>query len=511
MSISAGTRRSNDPISAPLYPPVGTSKRAGGSRREDFKLVAGMRVHMIGVGGCGMCGAAAVLNRRGARVSGSDRGASAALDRLVDLGVSVYASQSAGNLSPECDLVVHSAAIKSDNPELAAARERGLRVMKYSELLGLLMGEHVGVAIAGTHGKSTTTGMTAFALREAGLDPSFVIGAEVGQLGGGSGVGDGSHFVVEACEFDRSFHNLRPALATILNVEEDHLDCYKDLEDIIESFRAFARLVPKDGLLVVNGEDRNAMRVVAGLEAPLETFGFEGQVDWRAEILDCQRGCFTFRVWRKGRALTDVTLAIPGRHHVANALAAMAICYRSGVAPGTVAAALGRFRGVGRRLTERGQVARVTVVDDYAHHPTEIQVTLRAAREYYAPRRMFVVFQPHQHSRTRFLLKDFARSFSSADVVIVPEIYFVRDSESERELIDAKDLVREIHLQGGDARYEPNFAEIVSSLCAEVAGGDLVVTMGAGNVYQIADALVDCLKRTRGPGGDESGERGQRS
>mgnify|MGYP001181831624 CR=1 FL=1 len=501
MAISARTRGRKEVVLAPLYPPVGTSKRAG-SRTEDIKLVAGMRVHMIGVGGCGMCGAAAVLNRRGARVSGSDRGRSAALDRLAGMGISVHASQSPENIPPECDLVVHSAAIKPDNPELVAARARGLQVVKYAELLGLLMDEHVGIAIAGTHGKSTTTAMTAFVLHEAGLDPSFVIGAEVEQLGGGSGVGDGSHFVVEACEFDRSFHNLRPAFATILNVEEDHLDCYKDLDDIVESFQKFARLVPRDGLLVVNGQDRNAMRAVAGLEAPVETFGFDGQVDWRAEILGCERGCFTFRVWHKGEAVAEVSLAIPGRHHVANALAAMALCCRSGVAPGTVADALGRFHGVGRRLTEHGKVAGVTVVDDYGHHPTEIQVTLRAARDFYNPRKMFVVFQPHQHSRTRFLLKDFARSFGSADVVVVPDIYFVRDSESERELIDAKVLVGEIHLQGGDARYEPDFGKIVSGLCAEVAEGDLVVTMGAGNVNQIADALLDCLRRTRGAGGN---------
>jgi len=497
MSISAGTRRSSEITSAPLYPPVGTKQRVGEAETEEFKLVAGMRVHMIGVGGCGMCGAAAVLSRRGAVVSGSDRGASTATDRLAGMGVSVHTRQVAENIPAACDLVVHSAAIKDDNAELAAARQRGLRVMKYSELLGPLMGEHVGIAVAGTHGKSTTTAMTAFVLREAGLDPSFVIGAEVGQLGGGSGVGDGEHFVVEACEFDRSFHNLRPAFATILNVEEDHLDCYKDLEAIIESFAKFSRLVPADGLLVVSGDDRNAMRAVAGVEAPIETFGFTEQVDWRAEILGGHRGCFTFRVWQKGRALIDVTLAIPGRHHVANALAAMALCCRSGVPPATVAAALAKFRGAGRRLTERGKVAGVTVVDDYGHHPTEIQVTLRAAREFYNPRKMFVVFQPHQHSRTRFLLKDFACSFGAADVVVVPDIYFVRDSESERELIDAKVLVGAIHANGGDARYEPDFGRIVAALCAEVADGDLVVTMGAGNVYQVADAVLECLRKTR--------------
>jgi UDP-N-acetylmuramate--alanine ligase len=369
-------------------------------------------------------------------------------------------------------------------------------------LLGRLMARRKGIAIAGTHGKSTTSAMTSYILREAGLDPSFVIGAGVEQLGGGSGVGDGEQFVVEACEYDRSFLNLRPRLATILNVEEDHLDYYSGLDAIVESFRSFASLVPSDGLLVVNGADKNAIRAASDISAPVETFGFEGDVDWRAEVLDAARGCYRFRVWRGGRPLVRIQLGMPGRHHVANALAATAICCHCGVDPADVAAALAGFRGAYRRLTLRGQIDNIPVVDDYAHHPTEIQVTLRAAREYYTPRRMFVVFQPHQHSRTRFLLNDFARSFGSADVVIVPDIYFVRDSESERDLVAARDLVEKITMNGGEARYEANFAQIVRQLCSEVQPGDMVVTMGAGNVWRIADDLLGCLARSRGVEGE---------
>ncbi len=458
----------------------------------------GVRVHLIGIGGCGMRGAAAVLLREGAIVSGSDRCDSSALHLLTESGAAVHVGQSAANLPEQCDVVVHSAAIHPDNPELIAARERGIKVIKYAELLGRLMAQCKGIAVAGTHGKSTTTALLAYVLREAGLDPSFVIGAGVEQLGGGSGVGNGEHFVVEACEYDRSFLNLRPKLAAILNIEEDHLDFYSGLEAIIESFRAFASLVPADGLLVVNGADRNVLRAVADIDAGVETFGLEGPVDWRGEILDAAQGCYRFRVWQRNRPLVRVRMGLPGRHHVLNALAAMALCTHAGVEPERAAELLGTFRGAYRRLTRRGQVAGVTVVDDYAHHPTEIQVTLRAAREYYNPRRMFVVFQPHQHSRTRFLLNDFARSFGSADVVIVPEIYFVRDSESEREKIDARDLVERITLTGGEARYEPDFGRIVRQLCGEVAEGDLVVTMGAGNVWRIADDLLSCLSRTRG-------------
>ena len=458
----------------------------------------GLRVHLIGIGGCGMRGTAAVLLREGALVSGSDRTDSGALHRLTEQGVTVHVGQCGENIPPDCGLVVHSAAIHEDNPELLAARERGIPIIKYSQLLGRLMARRKGIAIAGTHGKSTTSAMTSYILHQAGVDPSFVIGAGVEQLGGGSGVGDGEHFVVEACEYDRSFLNLRPRLATILNIEEDHLDFSSGLDAIIESFRAFASLVPADGLLVVNGADKNAMRAAEGVSASVETFGFEGEVDWRAEVLDAARGCYRFRIWKGGRPLVRIQLAMPGRHHVANALAATAICCHCGIDPTQVAAALSTFRGAYRRMTLRGEIDNIPVVDDYAHHPTEIQVTLRAAREYYTPRRMFVVFQPHQHSRTRFLLSDFARSFGSADVVIVPDIYFVRDSESERDLVDAKDLVEKITLNGGEARYEPNFANIVRQLCAEVQPGDMVVTMGAGNVWRIADDVLVCLARSRG-------------
>jgi UDP-N-acetylmuramate--alanine ligase len=359
------------------------------------------------------------------------------------------------------------------------------------------MCEQEGVAIAGTHGKSTTSALVSFVLREARLDPSFVIGAGVDQLGGGSGVGSGRHFVVEACEYDRSFQNLRPRLAAILNVEEDHLDYYSGLEEIIESFHTFAELLPEDGLLVVNAEDRNAMRAAAGIKAKIETFGFGGTADWQAKVAGVNKGRFEFEAFFRGQKMTDVTMSLPGRHNVANALAALAICCRCGVEPDVAAEAIGRFSGAQRRLTLMGKTAGVTVVDDYAHHPTEIQVTLKAAREFYSPRKMYVVFQPHQHSRTRFLLNVFAQSFSAADVVVVPDIYFVRDSESERDLVAATDLVNQIHLKGGEARYEPDFKRIVAMLCQEVQAGDLVMTMGAGNVWQIADDLLACLDRTR--------------
>lgn len=502
MSNGAGTRSRTEGAmvrSGPLYPAPATGDPLLQEAARDVFDPAGCRVHMIGIGGCGMRGAAGVLLRGGAIVTGSDRAESGGTLHLAEMGADIRIGQCPDNLPESCDLVVYSAAIKDENPELIAARERGFQVIKYSRLLGLLMSSKRGIAIAGAHGKSTTTAMTSYVLRQAGRDPSFVIGAGVEQLGGGSGAGDGDAFVVEACEYDRSFLNLRPRFAAILNVDEDHLEYYTGgLEEIVEAFRAFASLVPPDGVLVVNAEDRDAMRAVEGIGATVETFGFGDGLDWQAEMIDSESGCYHFRVLRAGQPLTEVRMSLPGRHNVLNAMAAMALCFHNGLEPETIAEHLGTFSGAHRRLTRRGRIAGVTVVDDYAHHPKEIQATLRAARDHFHPRRLFVVFQPHQHSRTRFLLNDFAMSFGQADVVIVPDIYFVRDSESEVNRIGAQDLVAEIQSASGDARYEPNFEAIAAQLCREVEEGDVVITMGAGDVWRVADNLLTCLRRTRG-------------
>lgn len=491
MAQGARTRRIPQPDA--VTPIVGfhPTINLGPAGAKDF---LGKQVHLIGIGGCGMRGAALVLMRRGATVSGSDASASSETARLVKAGAKIAIGQRKENVPDPVDLVVYSAAIKPDNAELAEARRRGCEAIKYSDLLGRLMRGREGIAIAGTHGKSTTTGLTAFALQRAGRDPSFVVGAMVDQLGGSSGVGDGSHFVVEACEYDRSFLHLAPKFAAILNVEEDHLDCYRDLQDIIQAFSQFASLLPPDGVLVVNGESRAAMASAHQCASTIETFGFGPGMTWQAVDARVEGGCFRFGIARNGEVLAETHLQIPGRHNVANALAGAALCWHGGVPMDLIARILPEYHGAQRRLTLRGLVNGVTVLDDYAHHPTEIQVTLRAARERYQPKRLWVVFQPHQHSRTRFLLADFARSFAQADVVVVPDIYFVRDSESERNRVTAGDLVDRIHLNGGVAEYQGSFEAIVDKLAQTVEPGDVVLTMGAGDVWHVADDLVANLK-----------------
>jgi UDP-N-acetylmuramate--alanine ligase len=452
---------------------------------------------MVGIGGSGMAGLAAVLLRRGAHVSGSDQLESAALVRLAQGGASVTTHQAAESLPPETELVVASAAIPSQHPELTEARQRGIPVIKYAQLLGALMAQSHGIAVSGTHGKSTTTAWLALVLRKAGLDPSFVVGAESEQLGGGSGVGDGPHFLAEACEYDRSFLNLRPRAAVILNIEEDHLDCYENLAAITDSFRQFASLIPPNGSMVVNGQDYNCRAIADSLDVNVETFGCDGQDTWRATELNLRDGYYEYTAVHNGRPLGRVRLGIPGEHNVFNSLAVTALASHAGAGWAEISAGLREFRGAQRRLQIQGEAGGITVVDDYAHHPTEIRATLKAARERFAPRRIWCVFQPHQHSRTRFLLSDFARSFELADFVVVPRIYFVRDSERERQAVCAADLVEQIQATGGHAVHIPEFESILETLLRDGEAGDLVITMGAGDIWKVADELVQRLRERR--------------
>jgi len=306
---------------------------------------AGRKIHFIGAGGCGMSGLAEFVLAEGAEVYGSDLKPGAAVNRLSDLGAKIYIGHQAENMPLGIDLVVASAAIKPDNLELVEARRRGLPVQKYAQFLGALMQLRRGIAVAGAHGKSTTTAMTAYALTCAGLDPSFVIGAEVPQLGGGSHVGKGADLVVEACEFDRSFHNYKPHAAAILNIEEDHLDYYHGgLAEIRQAFSEFAANIVPGGLLVANTADLGVREIAQNCHVPVETFGIGGEYDWRAENLEEHQGRYTFDVYEKSALFISVRLAIHGRYNVLNALAAVALSYWAGAKSDAVAEALGEFR-----------------------------------------------------------------------------------------------------------------------------------------------------------------------
>lgn len=455
--------------------------------------VRGVRVHMIGIGGSGMSGLAGVLLRRGARLTGSDSTVSDAVAQLAARGATIT-TQRAEDLPGELDLIVASAAIAADHSQMVEARRRGIAVMKYAEMLGTLMAARSGIAVSGTHGKSTTTAWLAFILKSAGLDPSFVVGAAAEQLGGSSGVGDGPHFIAEACEFDRSFLNLRPKCAAILNIEEDHLDCYGDIVGIEQAFAEFASLLPKDGLLVINGDDERCRRLAAAQAGSVQSFGLSIDCGWRASDLTISNGCYSFLVDHVGQTLGRVTLAIPGRHNVYNALAVIVMAHWCGLSWGQIQRGLAEFRGARRRMTLCGEVNSIRIIDDYGHHPTEIRATLTALRERYEPKRLWCVFQPHQHSRTRYMLDEFARSLTLADQVILPDIYSARDTTVDREAVSARDLVARVGDCGGKARYIPAFSDIVSHLAAEAEPGDLVAVMGAGNISEVAHVLLERLR-----------------
>jgi UDP-N-acetylmuramate--alanine ligase len=468
-----------------------TRDRSGSPQRQQpASKFAGKRIHFIGIGGSGMSGLARMLLDSGAIISGSEPKPNPQTIELAERGVKISRNQLGELVSREVDLVVRTAAVKDTNAEFQTAAQYGLQTIKYAQMLGMVMAERLGVAIAGTHGKSTTTAMTAFALTRCGADPSFVVGGTVPQLGGGSHSGQGRAFIAEACEFDRSFHNLRPKVAVITNVEADHLDCYKDLDEIIESFRTFAKLVPGDGVVLVNGMDRNARKAVAGVQATVQTVAIDANADWTGVTTAVEDGCYHGEIHRDGTAVAHLRLAVAGIHNFFDATMAIAACAACGIDPAYAADALAEFRGVDRRMTEVGRYHRAIIVDDYGHHPTEIRATLKALRLRYSPDRLLCVFQPHQHSRTRHLLDEFAKAFVDADETIIPDIYFVRDSEAERQRVTAEDLVERINRNGQNAMHLSSFKQITDLLRTELGAGDVMVTMGAGNVWEIGRELV---------------------
>ncbi len=461
--------------------------------------VAGTRFHFIGIGGVGMSGLAQFLIDKHAIVTGSDQTATATTAHLAGLGADIHIGHAAENLDDKTAAVVVSAAVRPDNPELQRARQQGCRIYKYAQLLGELMSHFDGVAISGTHGKSTTSGWLVHCLKEAGVEPNFIVGANISQLGVSAGTGGSEVFVAEACEYDRSFLNFRPQIACILNIESDHLDCYRDEADIVDTFYQFALGSWPGGLVVANGQDPNVAQVIKrlGRERAVATFGFDAQCNFSARNTRLHHGLYHFDVFQDERRLGRTSVSLPGRHNILNSLAVVAIAVSLGIEPETVLAVLDRFTGMERRLMLKGKLHGITVLDDYAHHPTEIRASLKAIRQRYRPKRLWCVYQAHQYSRTRIFLDEFAASFALADKAIIPDIYFVRDSEDSRSEVNAEILTDRIRAEGTDAEYAGSFKAACDRLEKELCAGDLVVTMGAGDVWKVADECIQRLRANR--------------
>jgi len=462
-------------------------------------LVSDSYVHLIGIGGIGLSAIAKVLLEEGHRISGSDLKLSPITDALAAQGATIHQGHRAENVG-DAGLVIVSSAIPADNPEAAAARARGIPVVKRDWMLGRMMEGRFGIAVAGSHGKTTITAMIALVLTEAGLDPTFIVGGIMENLGTNARAGRGEHFVVEADEYDRTFLGLKPSIAVVTNIEMDHPDCYPELDDLVEVFREFLRLVPVVGCVIGCGDEERVRELLeagswktsASSVEPLKagravTYGLGAGVDWRAaDIRSNELGGSSFVALHEGQPVDEFALRIPGLHNVQNSLAVLAVAHRLGLHLTEVAKTLRSFRGVQRRFEVKGEVNGIVVIDDYAHHPTQIRTTLRAARERYPRRTLWAVFQPHTYSRTKALLGEFAASFADADHLVVTEIYAAREFDDLG--VSAADIVA--RMRHPDTRYIPGLNEAADYMFAHLQPGDVLLTLGAGDGYKVGEDVL---------------------
>lgn len=448
--------------------------------------------HFTGIGGIGMSGIAEVLLNLGYTISGSDLRLSPITERLAKMGARIVEGHAAENVDA-ANAVVVSSAVDQQNPEVVEARRLGIPVIPRGELLAELMRLKFGIAIAGSHGKTTTTSMVATILSDSGLDPTVVVGGRVGTMGGSNArVGRSDFLVVESDESDGSFLKLSPILAVVTNIDREHLDHYKDIDEIRAAFRDFVNKVPFYGAAILCLDDENVQRILPAINRRTITYGTSAQVDLAIAEPDCGHFASDFRLRMGGKDLGKFHLKVPGFHNVLNAAAAVAIALELEVAPGRIREALASFAGVDRRFQTRGQERGVTVIDDYGHHPTEIRATLAAARlcEY---RRLLAIFQPHRYTRTAALADEFARSFNLADQVYLLDIYAA--SEKPIPGVGAAELAEKLRAYGHrSVRYVGTIDAAVEAVAAEAQPGDLVMTLGAGNVWQAGDRLLERLR-----------------
>ncbi len=457
--------------------------------------------HLVGICGSGMKSLAALLVDLGWSVTGSDQNPSeSSLEWLRTRSIAAQPGHAAEHVPHGARLLIHSAAVPADNPERVAARARGIRERSYSQMLGELMRDRRGVGIAGTHGKSTTAAMTATALRVAGREPSACIGAELCGLGVGGWTGAGDLFVAECCEFRRSFLDLSPTYAAILNIEAYHFDCFQNLGETRDAFRQFASRLPREGLLAVRGDCRAALeaeRSMAARVSParIETFSLAPPATWFAENLRPTSEGIAFDAVYRGQVFGRFALRVPGRHNVLNALATLALGRAIGLSTTELQAGLAEFRGVCRRFELLGTPRGLTWIDDFAHHPTEVRATLEAARERFGRRRLWCLFQPHQVSRLRALLPEFAGSFQRADRILIGPVYAAREIRGTEADSLARQLAAEIGRSGAVARFCPDLDRMMATIDDEARAGDVVISMGAGDINRVYHAFTRRLQR----------------
>ena len=451
-----------------------------------------IHIHFIGIGGISMSGLAEILLDRKFTVSGSDMKASEITEHLGKIGARIAIGQRAENITNDIDLVVYTAAIHEENEEFAAAKNKNIPMMTRAALLGQIMDNYArSIAVAGTHGKTTTTSMLTHILLQGQLDPTVSVGGMLDRIGGNIRVGQSNVFLTEACEYTNSFLEFHPLYSIILNVEEDHMDFFKDLEDIKHSFHLFASQTAPDGLIIINGDMEHTDDILKDLPQKAITFGLNGDNDYTAtDISFDKEGNGSYQLVVNGENMGPVSLKVKGRHNIMNSLAAIACARALGLPMKQILTGLLSFGGTHRRFEYKGNIGDVIVIDDYAHHPTEIKATLTAAREY-PHDDLWVVFQPHTYTRTKAFLHQFAEVLTLADHVVLADIYAAREPDTG--MVSSRDIVNLLKEAGTDVYYFPTFGEIEDFLLSQVKGHDLLITMGAGDVVNIGE---DILRKT---------------
>ncbi len=448
-----------------------------------------IHVHFIGIGGISMSGLAEILLKENFTISGSDTKESALTKHLEKMGASVFYGQKASNIIEGIDAVVYTAAIREDNEEYREAVRKGLPMLSRAEFLGQMMKNYdMPIAVSGTHGKTTTTSMLSHILLADRQDPTISVGGILKAIGGNIRVGGSEVFLTEACEYTNSFLHFFPKIALILNIDADHLDFFKDLQDIRRSFRRFAALLPKDGTLVVNEEIENLDEITEGLSCRVSTFGLTASADYRAERLSHdEKGDASFDVVKRDRVLGRIKLSVTGDHNVMNALSAIAAADMIGVPFSSMQKGLAEFKGTDRRFEYKGERNGVTIIDDYAHHPTEIKATLTAVKNY-PHREVWCVFQPHTYSRTKALFDEFVEALSDTDHIVLADIYAAREKDTLG--ISSAQIAEALKRRGCDAYYLLSFEAIEKFLLDRCQNGDVLITMGAGDVVNIGESLL---------------------
>ena len=447
-----------------------------------FDLQQAQKIHFIGIGGIGMSGLARILRAQGKTVSGSDMEDSALLQDLIQEGFWVTAAHQADSVKADVDLVVYSAAVPETNVELEKAHELKIPVLTYAEVLGLVTHDYETIAIVGTHGKTTVTALAALVLEAGGLDPTVLIGTKLAEFQNKNvRLGQGKHFVMEACEYKRAFLNYQPQTIVLTNLEPEHLDFYKDFDDYKKAFQELVQKIPAEGYLFYNADDEAVREVIKDVKAQKLGFGTSDGADFQVKGRE---------FYQAGQKLGEIDLVVPGQHNYMNAAAALALGVTLGLDAGKMLEALSKFKGSWRRFEYKGNYQGALVYDDYAHHPTEIRATLDAISEKFPEHRKIVVFQPHQYNRTKKLFADFTKAFEKADEVVIPNIYAVRDSEEDLKSVTPEELVVGIQKYHQNVHDGGGLVNTLLYLKKHLKEGDVVFTMGAGDVWKISEGLL---------------------